>query len=115
MTSALLLRTDIVKKLGRLDQRFFIFFSDVDYCKRIYDHSLGIVFAPAAQAVHLLGGSTRQEGNWLLYDSHRGFYLYLVKHELTGPRTLLRPPALTLLTWSALIRDLWRRLNRRLF
>ncbi|MFH2055909.1 MAG: glycosyltransferase family 2 protein [bacterium] len=115
MASAFLMRREVFDKLGDWDERFFIFFSDVDYCKRIAAVGGKIIFAPAATATHQVGGSTRQEGNWLIYESHRSFYRYLAKHELVGIRYLLRPAAMLLLSLGAIGRALCRKLTGRLF
>jgi N-acetylglucosaminyl-diphospho-decaprenol L-rhamnosyltransferase len=108
MASAFLVRHDVLDRIGAWDERFFIFFSDVDICRRIMDAGYRIIFAPDAKVHHGLGGSTRKEGSWLLYDSHRGFYRYLAKHELRGFRILLRPLAAIILSVSAVLRVIYR-------
>lgn len=115
MASAFMIKSDVVKKLGPMDEDFFVFFSDVDYCKRIVDAGLDIMFIPGAKALHVVGGSTRQEGTWLIKDSHRGFYRYLVKHELKGIKTLLRPFAAFILCGSAVMRIVYRKVMRQSF
>jgi len=104
MASALMFRHEILARIGPWDEQFFIFFSDVDYCKRLADAGLKILFEPAARAEHRLGGSTRKEGGWIIRDSHRGFYRYLCKHELLDGKRLLRPLVWLLLWISAQIR-----------
>ena len=108
MASAFLVRRDVLDRIGAWDVRCFIFFSDVDICRRLIDAGYRIIFAPDAKAHHGLGGSTRKEGSWLIYDSHRGFYRYLVKHELRGFRILLRPFAAAILSVSAVLRVIYR-------
>lgn len=115
MASALMIRREVVTRLGPLDERFFVFFSDVDYCKRMIEAGYKILFVPAAQAHHKIGGSTRQEGAWLIRDSHRGFYCYLVKHELNGAKTVLRPLAAAMLAVGAVIRMFWRKIAGKSF
>jgi hypothetical protein len=108
MASAFLVRRNILDRIGAWDERFFIFFSDVDICRRIINAGYRILFAPNAKAHHELGGSTRKERSWLIYDSHRGFYRYLAKHELRGFRILLRPLAAIILSVSAVLRVIYR-------
>jgi GT2 family glycosyltransferase len=108
MASAFLVRHDVLDRLGVWDERFFVFFSDVDICRRIANAGYRIIFAPEAKADHGLGSSTRKEGSWLIYDSHRGFYRYLAKHELRSFRILLRPLAATILAVSAVLRVIYR-------
>jgi N-acetylglucosaminyl-diphospho-decaprenol L-rhamnosyltransferase len=108
MASAFLVRREIIDRIGAWDERFFVFFSDVDICRRIIDAGFRIVFTPEANARHQLGGSTRKEGSWLICDSHRGFYRYLAKHELRGIKVLLRPLAAIILSISAILRVIYR-------
>jgi N-acetylglucosaminyl-diphospho-decaprenol L-rhamnosyltransferase len=108
MASAFLVRHDVLDRIGAWDERFFIFFSDVDICRRIIDAGYRILFVPDAKASHELGGSTRKERSWLIYDSHRGFYRYLAKYELLGIRMLLRPVAAVILSVSAVLRVIYR-------
>ncbi len=108
MASVLLVRREVLDRVGAWDERFFIFFSDVDICRRITAAGYRIIFNPDAKACHELGGSTRKERSWLIYDSHRGFYRYLAKHELRGPRILLRPFAAVILSFSAVLRLIYR-------
>ncbi len=115
MASAFMIKSEIVKSLGPMDEDFFVFFSDVDYCKRIIDAGLEIIFVPNTKALHAVGGSTRQEGTWLIKDSHRGFYRYLVKHELNGIKALLRPIAAFILCGSAVMRIVYRKVMRQSF
>ncbi len=110
MASALMIRREVLTRLGPWDEQFFIYFSDVDYCRRIIASGAQILFEPAARAAHALGGSTRKERGWLIRDSHRGFYRYLRKHELRGNKALLRPFAWLVLRTSAEIRIYWREL-----
>jgi hypothetical protein len=115
MASAIMIRSDVVVEVGEWDERFFVFFSDVDYCKRIVESGFRIVFVPAAQALHQVGGSTRNEGAWLVWDSHRGFGRYLCKHELRGWRVLLRPLACLILWLGAVVRTMMRKIVGRGF
>lgn len=111
MASALMIKREMVDQLGPMDEQFFVFFSDVDYCRRIADAGLNIMFVPKAKAFHAVGGSTRQEGTWLIGDSHRGFYRYLVKHELKGAKVVLRPIAAAILGAGAAVRVIYRKIT----
>lgn len=110
MASALMIKREIVDRLGPMDEQFFVFFSDVDYSKRIDDAGWETMFVAEAKAFHALGGSTRQEGTWLIWDSHRGFYRYLAKHELKGAKIALRPIAAAILGVGAVVRIIYRKL-----
>jgi GT2 family glycosyltransferase len=115
MASALLVKEESARALGDWDEQFFVFFSDVDYCRRLHGYGYQILYEPAAVAYHLGGGATRQEGSWLVYDSHAGYYRYLVKHEFAGKPGLLGGIAEVLLLWGAVLRDLQRKFWGGLF
>lgn len=47
----LLIRKEVFKKIGYLDEFYFLYFDDVDFCRRA--HAVGkIVYYPAAEAIH---------------------------------------------------------------
>lgn len=45
------LRTNILKKVGFFDERFFMYFEDIDFCRRIHQKSM-TVFYPKVKIVH---------------------------------------------------------------
>lgn len=69
----------IFQSIGQLDPRFFLFFSDVDYCRRIISAGYRIHFLPEAKVMHRKGSSVyrnRPETVWL---SHLDFIRYFLK------------------------------------
>ena len=79
MASAFLVRRTALEKVGGLDERFFVFFGDVDLCRRLKEARLRIAFQPEAKVFHRLGGSTRKMGPAFYFSSHFGFFRYLWK------------------------------------
>ena len=55
--AAMLIRRKDYERLGGLDERFFIYFEEVDFCKRLLDVGGEIWFWPRARVQHLGGGS----------------------------------------------------------
>lgn len=41
-----------VKKIGLLDEKFFLWFEETDYCKRIRDAGLDVMYAPSINTIH---------------------------------------------------------------
>jgi GT2 family glycosyltransferase len=56
--AAVLLRGDAVRAVGPLDDGYFMYFEDVDYCRRLWRGGWRVTHQPAAHAVHLRGGSS---------------------------------------------------------
>jgi GT2 family glycosyltransferase len=65
--------------VGPLDERFVMFFSDVDYCRRVQRAGFRILFEPAARAVHEKGASVLRNRREMIRLSHRDFERYFEK------------------------------------
>ena len=55
--ACILLRGDMVRALGPMDEGYFLYFEDAEYCLRARRAGWGIALAPEAVAVHFRGGS----------------------------------------------------------
>ena len=53
-----LIRADVWHALAGLDDRFFMYFEDADFCRRARKAGWKIAYQPAAKVVHLRGGSS---------------------------------------------------------
>jgi GT2 family glycosyltransferase len=56
--ACLMIRRDVFEELKGFDELFFMYFEDVDICKRIHDLDLKVVYYPKTSLIHLLGGSS---------------------------------------------------------
>ena len=56
--AAVLVRAEVFERVGFVDEAFFMFFEDVDFCRRARRAGFRIVHEPAARIVHLRGGSS---------------------------------------------------------
>jgi len=80
MASCLLVRRKIWESLGGFDERFPMFFNDVDFCYRMKRSGGRIVYLPQARAVHRPGSSVRPVMAKMVWFSHLGFLRFLRKH-----------------------------------
>ena len=55
----MLLRREMVNKIGLMDDRFFMYFEDVEFCRRARKAGWEIVHNPEARVIYLRGGSSR--------------------------------------------------------
>ncbi len=60
MGAAFFIRGEVLNTVGLLDERFFIWFEEVDYCKRVIDAGWKVAYVPTAEIVHLGGESFAQ-------------------------------------------------------
>lgn len=57
----LLVRRETIEQVGLLDERFFIYSEDVDWCRRIHQGGWDVMFYPHAEAIHYGGSSAAVE------------------------------------------------------
>ncbi|MBI5867578.1 MAG: glycosyltransferase family 2 protein [candidate division Zixibacteria bacterium] len=81
MASCLLIRRDVLTALGLFDERFPMFFNDVDWCRRVQDAGWKILYTPDIIARHRGGASTRQRKLQMIWMSHSAYYRYLRLYE----------------------------------
>jgi hypothetical protein len=77
----LMIRMDVVAQVGALDERFFFYSEDVDWCKRIHDAGWKLVYYPEAAAIHYGEGSSASapvrfklemlKANWQYWSKHK--------------------------------------------
>ncbi len=79
--AALMVKKDLLDGLGGLDERFPMFFSDVDLCKRIKDMGKRIVFCSDAVVTHRGGSTTLGRRPGLIASSHLSLIKYFMKHH----------------------------------
>jgi N-acetylglucosaminyl-diphospho-decaprenol L-rhamnosyltransferase len=56
--ACVLIRRKVFDDIGLLDKGFFMYFEDVDFCKRAREAGWNIIHNPEAHVVHLRGGSS---------------------------------------------------------
>lgn len=60
MGSFFCIRRDLIKQIGPLDERYFIWFEEVDYCKMAKDAGWRVVYTPEFSIIHHGGESFAQ-------------------------------------------------------
>ena len=56
--ACILIRGEVFKQVGLMDEGYFMYFEDIDYCRRARKLGWAVVNEPAARVVHLRGGSS---------------------------------------------------------
>ncbi|MBI4128464.1 MAG: glycosyltransferase family 2 protein [Parcubacteria group bacterium] len=52
MGSAMLIRRSAVEKVGMMDEHFFMYFEDVDWCRRFWAAECHVIYFPGAEMYH---------------------------------------------------------------
>ncbi|WP_228041687.1 glycosyltransferase family 2 protein [Planktothrix mougeotii] len=55
--ACVLIRREVIEQIGFMDEGYFMYFDDVDYCRRVNQAGWQILHWPEARVVHLRGGS----------------------------------------------------------
>lgn len=78
--AALCVRREVLRQIGMMDEGYFLYFEEVDLCKRAVDAGWEVWTAPGARVVHLEGSATgitqrkkRRPRYW--FDSRRRYFL----------------------------------------
>lgn len=79
--AALFLRRSVLEEVGLLDEGFFIFFEEVDLCRRIKDAGCKIYLFPEARITHYGGRSRRQNRALVIRPGAESLLRYFRKHE----------------------------------
>jgi len=77
---ALLIPRKIISEVGLLDERFFFFAEDVDYCMRVRQAGYSVRIAPRAHLRHAIHGKTRTNSGRRQFLSARSRVLLFRKH-----------------------------------
>lgn len=76
----LLMKKSVIEKVGMLDENFFFNVEDVDYCKRVQEAGLSVIYDPRFSVIHIGGASSRD--SWVNSSHLHNFrVLYIRKHH----------------------------------
>ena len=95
MGACMLVRREAVDQVGPLDDAFFLFSEETDWCYRFRQAGWKVRFLPGAECVHVGGAS---HGGRMLRENVRGHLRFLAKHRSVryaerARRLLCWPPA----------------------
>ena len=75
-----LFRSELLKRLGGFDERFFYHFEETDLCCRVWKSDSRILFYPDAEITHLGGQSVGRFPIRFALETYRSGYRYFYKH-----------------------------------
>jgi GT2 family glycosyltransferase len=79
--ACLLVRRAAAEQAGLLDERYFMYEEDVDFCAALRARGGRILFAPAIEVVHLGGRSARSAPAATRLAYHRSHAAFYAKHD----------------------------------
>ncbi len=76
----MLLRKEAIEQVGLLDEEFFMYGEDIDWCYRIKEAGWEIYYYPFTSIIHYKGASSHRKPFKILYEFHRAMILFHRKH-----------------------------------
>jgi GT2 family glycosyltransferase len=76
-----MVRKQAVDEVGGMDEQFFFYAEDIDWCKRFRDAGWKLMFVPEAVATHFGGASTSNAPLRFSIEIHRANLKYWQKHQ----------------------------------
>ncbi len=75
--SAMFVRKEAIDKIGLLDERFFMYLEDTDWCRRFWKNGYEIIYLPSAQVFHYYGRASKKLGALLdiLFNKYTRLHL----------------------------------------
>lgn len=73
-------RREAIGQAGLLDENFFMYMEDFDWCKRVREAGWEVFYFPGPQAIHFGGGSTGNASAKYMIERNRAMLHYWHKH-----------------------------------
>ena len=78
--SCMMVRREVVEKIGLLDEDIFMFGEDIDWCWRIKQAKWTVFYYPKAVVYHIHGAASRFRPIGTTLDLHKGMHVFYKKH-----------------------------------
>lgn len=75
-------RKEVLDEIGLLDETFFMYGEDIDFCYRIKNAGWKIVYYGKDKITHFKGASSKKQRPKLIYEFYRAMYIYYKKHHV---------------------------------
>jgi GT2 family glycosyltransferase len=82
--ACMLVRREVVQKVGEWDEGYFLHCEDLDWCMRFRQAGWKILFVPAAEIIHIAGVCGRNRPVFVEWNKHKGmvyFYRKFFRHR----------------------------------
>lgn len=86
--ACIVVRRKAVEAVGLMDERFFMYWEDADWCRRMWKKGWKVVYFLPARVVHHVGASSSTRPVRSLYQFHKSSYKLFNKHARVALRIL---------------------------
>ncbi len=88
--ACLMTRREVLETVGGFDEKFFLYFEDIDLCYRIRAHGFGIFFVPEARVFHVGGVSASGAPYPSRLEYRKSQVYFYEKHNRASSQRLLK-------------------------
>ena len=74
-------RREAIEQIGLLDEQFFIYGEETDWCYRFKNAGWQVIFTPCAEIIHLGGLSTKQKATAMIVRLRKSILQFMKKHH----------------------------------
>jgi GT2 family glycosyltransferase len=78
--SFLMIRRKVIEEIGLLDDQFFMYGEELDWCFRAKKAGLAVMYYPDAEIVHYKGECSKSNSRKATFEFYRSMYLFHKKH-----------------------------------
>ena len=79
--AAFFVKKDIFETTGLFDEKFFMFYEEVDLCKRIRESGFDVIYEPEIEIIHKGGQSRKGESSYIKAINIKSLLYYFRKHQ----------------------------------
>ncbi len=76
----LMIRRKVVDNIGKLDERFFMYGEELDWCLRAKKAGWKVIYYPNAEIIHYKGECSKSNSRKATFEFYRSMYLFHKKH-----------------------------------
>ena len=88
--ACMLVKRAAIEAAGLLDERFFMYYEEVDWCKRIKAAGWKVYYLPESEVIHHIGQGSKQIGLKKMRIAYASQYVYFKKHHGLAQALVLR-------------------------
>ncbi len=89
--AAMMVRKKTIEEIGLLDEQFFMYVEDMDWCKRAHMRGWRVVYYPEVEISHRIGASSDQNVIPMIHEHRKSMFRYFLKYNARSAKILLTP------------------------
>jgi len=79
--AAMIVKRDVIDKVGLMDESYFMYGDDIDWCYRMKQAGWKVYYLPEAEIIHYGGrGGSRRQSYRNIFEFHRAMAVFYNKH-----------------------------------